>query len=104
MQTNRTCYCCGKDYYYCPTCEDQKDLETWHIMFHDENCKDIFHTCREDFLKHITREKSIENLKKCNLDYVLSLSIDISSQIKEILYSENQISKDKIDNKNKYKK
>lgn len=40
-KTNRTCYTCGKEYYYCFSCPDDA-RPTWSYMFCCEDCKDIF--------------------------------------------------------------
>jgi len=67
MRTNRSCFCCGTEYYYCPTCEEQRDLETWHIMFDEENCKNIFKILTDDFLKYTTKLETIALLENCDL-------------------------------------
>ncbi len=41
-KANRTCYACGKQYYYCPTCDDNG--ETWQIMFDCKECQQAFTT------------------------------------------------------------
>jgi len=86
-RVNRNCFCCGIGYYYCPTCEDNRDLETWHIMFHEENCKKIFKICTDDFLKYTTRQETIELLNGCDLSHIDNLNKDIIDQINEILAS-----------------
>lgn len=87
MKNNRKCFCCGTEYNYCPTCEEQRDLETWHIMFDNENCKKIFQICSDDFLKHTTREETISLLENCDLSNLESFNQDIKEQIKDILAS-----------------
>lgn len=87
MHTNRTCFCCGTKYNYCPTCEQDRHLETWHIMFDNENCKKIFQICTDDFLNHTTREETIRLLEDCDLSQIDKLYPATYEQIKEILAS-----------------
>lgn len=82
---NRVCFTCGKKHSYCPTCYDDSHLESWHIMFDNENCKAIFEIVNKSFYGHITEEASIIQLEKCNLNDLETFNEDIKNDIKNIL-------------------
>lgn len=82
---NRTCFVCGKKHSYCPSCYEDRLLETWHIMFHDENCKKIFDIINQYFYKHINVDEAITQLEQCDLTNVESFNEDIKKDIKDIL-------------------
>jgi len=85
---NRVCKTCQTVYKYCPNCYKDRYLPTWMVMFHEENCKNIFKILCDDYYKHISREKSIELLSHCNLENLESFEEDIKRQITDILSEE----------------
>lgn len=87
---NRKCKVCGEAYEYCPSCYKDRGRETWHIMFHEENCRNIFQICIDDFLEKTTREQTIELLSSCDLTQLENFAEDLKSQIKDILKSKLQ--------------
>lgn len=87
---NRVCFTCGKRHSYCPDCYDDKHLESWHIMFHDDNCKNIFDIINRHFYKHIATDEAINMLKTCDLSEIEIFNEDIKNSIKEILSYENK--------------
>ena len=61
-KANRTCYCCGHEYYYCPSCpSDRKDPQIY-TMWDSEICKDIFNTLVSESTKKITIKECKEKL------------------------------------------
>ena len=82
---NRVCFTCGKKHSYCPDCYEDRHLETWHIMFHDKNCKNIYDIINSHFYKHLTTEKAINELEKCDLTNIESFNEDMKKDIKYIL-------------------
>lgn len=82
---NHKCHCCQTGYYYCPTCPSTEHLETWHIMFHEENCKTIFSTCVDYFLNKITADEAAKILNECDLTNVDSFEKTVKDQVKTIL-------------------
>lgn len=86
---NRICFTCGKKHSYCPSCYDDRHLETWHIMFHDENCKNIFNIINQYFYKHITIENAKLQLEKCDLNELNNFNVDIKNEIENILNYKN---------------
>lgn len=41
-KANRTCHCCGKKYYYCTSCPDDRRDPQVYVMWDSEHCKEIF--------------------------------------------------------------
>ena len=35
----RTCFCCGKAYHYCPHCDVDRDKPSWYFIFDSDNCR-----------------------------------------------------------------
>lgn len=50
-KANRTCFACGKEYYYCPSCDNTG--ETWQIMFDCEDCQKAFMIASDYNFKNI---------------------------------------------------
>ena len=82
---NRVCFTCGQKHSYCPSCYEDRHLETWHIMFHNENCKNIFNIVNQYFYKHITTDKAIEQLEQCDLTGLDTFNEDIKKEVSDIL-------------------
>ena len=103
---NRVCFTCGKKHSYCPTCYDDRLLETWHIMFDTENCKKIFNIVNQHFYKHITTDDAIKHLETCDLSKIDEFNGEIKIQVKEILANKQVVEVTKEDSykTNKYKK
>lgn len=106
---NRICFTCGKKHAYCPTCYDDRNLESWHIMFDNENCKNIFEIINKHFYKHISTEEAIGQLEKCDLNNINTFNEDIVKGINDILSQKQKSIEKKVVNTeyknfNKYKK
>lgn len=101
---NRICFTCGKKHSYCPSCYDDRHLETWHIMFHDENCKNIFNIINQYFYKHITIENAKLQLEKCDLNELNNFNVDIKNEIENILNYKNSQEDVLMSTTKKYKK
>lgn len=82
---NRVCFTCGQKHSYCPSCYEDRNLETWRIMFDTENCKKIFNIINQYFYKHITVDEAITQLEQCDLTNIDTLNEDIQKEIKDIL-------------------
>ena len=99
---NRHCYTCGTGYYYCPNCEKahQAGNETWHIMFHDENCRKIFDILQRHFTQEYTNEVAKEKLLECDLSNMESFKPKVLQHCKNILESQSE-AQDEKPNKSK---
>lgn len=67
-KNNRTCICCGKEYYFCNTCADQIKEPRWRTIYCSDNCRKIFMTITDYNYKEITKEQAIGNLNACDLN------------------------------------
>lgn len=63
----RICNVCQTSYNFCPHCDEDRGKPGWMIMFHDQNCHDIFNILQKHYLKTYTTEEAAELLKKCDL-------------------------------------
>lgn len=81
---NRTCTVCGKKYRYCPSCYEDRNMENWHIMFHDENCKDIFTILTDNFNGHLSDSETLKKIQKCDLSNEDSFYKEIKDHIDRI--------------------
>lgn len=89
--SNRKCLTCGTEYSYCPTCERDKNKEIWHIMFDCKNCKDIFDTLTNYYLKKINKSVAKDILDALDLDKKHMFNKNMQKQIEEILFIEKEI-------------
>ena len=78
MANNRICLVCGKAYEYCGSCNGKK-LPTWMNLFHDENCRQIFHAVSDYSQNVITKDNGRDKLSGCDL------SIEMKDNIKNIV-------------------
>ena len=83
-KTNRKCYTCGKEYYYCPTCPSEAKKETFYNMFHCERCSKIFKTLTDETFKHLTTAQCKEELLKLNVSADEDFKDGIKKHIKRV--------------------
>lgn len=65
---NRICYCCGREYYFCPSCPDDRRDPQIYVMWDSELCKDIFTTLTNEFTKKITTSECKSKLIELGVD------------------------------------
>lgn len=90
-KNNRTCHVCGNSYRFCPSCAEFADWEYWHVMFHDQNCHDIWYTLGDFEDGKITKEEAIEKMKKLDTSKIVNKHViesynklfDIKPEIEE---------------------
>lgn len=94
-KNNRICVVCGKSYYFCPNCNANQanPKPSWYSQFDSEQCKDIFNTLTNYFLKKITVQEAKEALSAYDLNDISDYDVDIQQQIKDIMGD----SSDKVD-------
>lgn len=63
----RTCFCCGKEYKYCPHCPGDQVKPSYFFMFDSENCQTIFESLQKYAVEEITAEECLGQLKECDL-------------------------------------
>lgn len=60
---DRTCNMCGKEYSYCPRCDEYKHMEPWHLAYCSQNCMDIDFILSDWATHLIDTETAKERLK-----------------------------------------
>lgn len=66
-KNERTCICCGTKYQYCPHCKKYSNLEPWHFIFHDDNCREIYRAVTAYAGDEISVDTARARLDKCDL-------------------------------------
>lgn len=91
-KTNRVCYCCGHEYYFCPSCpNDRKDPQIY-TMFDSEQCKDIFNTLVKESTKKITTSECKEALIRLGAEKVEINKSSVKNHIDRVMsYASNTV-------------
>lgn len=79
---NRTCIVCGQSYKYCPNCAEFSNLEIWHNIFHDANCKEIYNAA--SMYGKVPTEETKKRLDKCDLSNKSNFHKNIVKVIDEL--------------------
>lgn len=79
----RNCVLCGREYNYCPNCAKDRSKPTWHKLFDNENCKDIFNILNDYTFELSTKEEAKELLSKC--DIAIELNDHYRNEINAIM-------------------
>lgn len=69
-KANRTCYCCGREYYFCPSCPSDRKDPLIYTMWDSDICKDIFNTLTKESTKKITTKECKDKLIELGVDKV----------------------------------
>ena len=89
MNTNRKCLICQTEYYYCPSCEEartgKKSVETWRVVAHDKNCRDILEILQRHSFNEYTDEEAKKLLEKCDLSAVDTAREATKLHVKKIM-------------------
>lgn len=99
---NRKCIICQKEYKYCPSCAEHKNLPAWRILFHSEQCLNIYKIIvefREGRMQAVEAAKELKALGMSNYD---NYSEDIKTIINKIFEENN--AKDEKQNRKIVKK
>ena len=70
-KANRTCYCCGREYYFCPSCPSDRKDPLIYTMWDSEICKDIFNTLVSESTKKITTKECKNKLIELGVEKVI---------------------------------
>lgn len=70
-KANRTCYCCGREYYFCPSCPSDRKDPLIYTMWDSEICKDIFNTLTKESTKKTTTKECKDKLIELGADKVV---------------------------------
>ena len=83
----RKCSVCGKEYNFCPICEDDAAKPSWMMIFDSKDCHDIYDavTGYKDGIYDKEYAKGI--ISNCKLD-ISKYSDDIAKVLKELTKKE----------------
>ena len=70
-KANRTCYCCGREYYFCPSCPSDRKDPLIYTMWDSEICKDIFNTLVKESTNKITTKECKNKLIELGVEKVV---------------------------------
>lgn len=112
---NRTCYLCGRDYQYCPSCTEDRYRPAFMSAYCSQDCADIFDICtrynmgvvtKEDakealLTKDLSRRENFKDCVKNDLNHILTVNPE------EIVIEEPKVdapkSEEKIPEKKSFK-
>lgn len=95
-KNNRKCIVCGHEYYFCNTCQDGAIKPSWYLIFHDQNCHDIYDAVA-NILPQQGKETAKEALDKLDLSNKENFHPNIVKSINEIYdIAEEVVSKDDV--------
>ena len=66
MARLRTCVLCGKEYEYCPRCDETEP--TYKLKYCSENCDKVALVMNRYAFKHLTQEEAAMELLKLNVE------------------------------------
>ncbi len=84
-KANRTCYCCGRKYYYCPSCNDDRRDPKIYAMFDSELCKEIFSALTDETFKKITTSECKGKLIKLGVNENMVLNAPIRKHADKVM-------------------
>lgn len=91
-RANRTCYTCGKEYYFCPNCPSETRIEVFYHMFCCERCSKIFKSLTDETFKHITTKQCKDELVGLGVSPNENFKECINRHVKEVFdYKEPEI-------------
>ena len=94
-KSNRVCYCCGHEYYFCPSCpKDRKDPQIY-TMWDSEVCKDIFNILSNESLKKITTKECKEKLIELGVDKIDIKKDSVKKHINRVMGCEDIVEETK---------
>lgn len=83
-QANRVCKTCGTQYYFCTNCDKTLNSPQWMLMWHSENCKNVFEIVSDYVQKRISKADAKTRIQKCDLRKYYSFTEQIRNYIDEI--------------------
>ena len=81
---NRKCLACGKEYYFCFKCGQNRNVPAWHIDFCDETCKKVFETISSYNCGSLTKEQANEMIGEVDAEKFKTLKDSLKNKLKEI--------------------
>lgn len=97
-KANRTCYCCGREYYYCPSCPGDKKNPRIYTMWDSELCRDIFNTLVSESTKKITTLECKNKLIELGVSKDTKLKDSIRKHADRVMsYKEEKVEEVKLE-------
>lgn len=97
-KTNRTCYCCGREYYYCPSCSSERKDPKIYSMWDSELCRDIFNTLVKESTKKITTLECKKKLIELGVDKNTILKDSVKTHVDRVMeYKEIENTEEQVD-------
>lgn len=90
----RNCILCGKEYDYCPRCDETQP--TYLLKYCGANCKEISLVLNKYTFKHLTKDEAADELKKLDLSKLNNFTEKFKTQINEIIKVEKPIVKEEV--------
>lgn len=81
----RTCLVCQQEYEYCMHCDKFAKLPKWMMLFHDDNCREIFNTMSAYENAEISKDEAKARLNACDFTRKPFYSKTFSKKIDSIL-------------------
>lgn len=88
---SRSCYLCGTDYQYCPTCSQDRMKPAWMAEFHEENCKNIFDICTRFNMKLMSKLEAQDALNACDLSNKANFKSYVQNDLEAIFASDEDL-------------
>ena len=81
-RSTRKCIVCGKEYEFCGGCK-RKNKPSWMNLYHEENCKDIWHAITTFYDKDgaVAAAERLSNLDLSDMD---NFREDVKDKIEKI--------------------
>lgn len=86
----RTCFCCGKAYHYCPHCDVDRDKPSWYFIFDSDNCRKVFDACQRYSTGECNAEQTRQKLDKCDLTNKSDFLPDVLGVIEKVFAETNK--------------
>ena len=80
----RICIVCGKEYEYCNTCKDNKNLPAWLSIYHGDSCREIMHVATEFLAGNISKAEAKKRLESCDIKNKKNFSESIRTALDKI--------------------
>ena len=97
MEYKRICQVCGKEYRYCVYCEEFNDKPKWMMLFHDDNCRKIFHAVSDYLAGESDAETTKNLLNDCDITNPERFNRNVQKVISELFAEKTGPAKMKAD-------
>lgn len=89
-KANRICHCCGKGYYYCPSCPDDRRDPRVYVMWDSELCREIFNVLTNESIGKISTLECKERLIKLGVNKDTILKDNVRKHVDRVMTYEEE--------------